>query len=96
MAGNYGKHKPLVEASASPSVPKAGRGKKTLRSLEARCSENGGHIVTHNFESTGGTYYPSEEFVFGADEGGQVLAHIGKQLGIKGAEKEAMEEEHKG
>lgn len=94
MASNYGKHKPMVEAKADSALAK-GKGKKTLKSIEARCADNGGHIITHNYES-GDMFHPSDEFVFGADEGGKVLAHLGKHLGIKGAAEEAGEKEHNG
>lgn len=95
MAGNYGKHKPMVEAKAENPVSK-GKGKKTLRIIEARCGENGGYIVTHNFDSSGMEYYKPEEFVFGEDEGGKVLAHIGKALKIPASAEEAGEKEHEG
>ena len=93
MAGKYGKHNPMVEAKAD-SAPAKGKGKKTLRGIEARCGENGGYIVTHNFVSDGPMYHPSEEFVFGEGEGGKVLAHIGKALEIPASAEEAGEKEH--
>lgn len=80
-----------MATQAAPDVKMAkAPGKKTLRSLEAERSANGGFIVRHRFNNSGPTYTEPEEHTFGKGEGGKVLEHIGKNLGI-GGDKESKE-----
>jgi hypothetical protein len=69
---------------------------KVLSHLQVSQAENGGHIVEHHFDNSGPGegYHEAEQHVFGKGEGGKVLAHIGKHMGISGAAEEAGEAAH--
>lgn len=57
---------------------------KQIRSVEIEKAENGGHVVTHRFEHSGdGPYHEAETHVFGAGDGGKLLAHLTKHLRVK-------------
>lgn len=67
-----------------PPALKVGKRPKVLRELVVSRAANGGHVVKHRFDNDGpGPYIEPEEHVFGASEGGKVLAHITKHLGLK-------------
>ncbi len=70
------------------------KGKKTLRSMEIERAANGGFVVSHRFKDGPGPggYHAPEEHVF--TDGGELLGHISKHMGIRGAKEE--EGEHKG
>lgn len=91
MAKDYGTHKPMVEASTSGGK---GGGKPEFDHVEASRADNGGWIVKKYYTSPGPMYKPPDELVFGKDEGGKVLAALGKCLGVKGSDEEAGEKEH--
>lgn len=67
--------------------------KKELEHLRIHPSENGGHIVQHHFSSAERFHEP-EHHVFAKGEGGKMLAHVGKMLGIPHSEEEIGEPEH--
>jgi hypothetical protein len=72
-------------------------GHKQLRSMEIEVAENGGHTITHRFKakpvmrrgSMGGgmgmDHPEPEQHVFGPADGGKVMEHIKKNLGLGGA-----------
>lgn len=71
--------------------------KKQLEEMRIRPAENGGHLITHEFkrsmksEKLGDIGYsrpPSEEHVFGPQDGAKMMAHISKHLGrpMKGSD----------
>lgn len=63
------------EASADKAAaPK--KGKKTLRSVEIEPGENGGHIVTHSYESGDGMYHKPERYPFSNSK--DAVAHLTK------------------
>ncbi len=55
---------------------KGGRGK--LR-IMIEPSENGGHVVEHHHDGL----FPPKRFVFGKEEGDELLDHVAKHMGIK-------------
>jgi len=56
---------------------------KVLDHIQVKEAANGGHVVTHHFQHTGGEYHQPEEHVFGADEGNQASEHITSAANIK-------------
>lgn len=64
--------------------------KKEIRRMEIERAENGGHTVTHTYkpmqrEGKHGiqeSYMEPEHYVFGADEGHEMLAHVANHLQI--------------
>lgn len=52
---------------------------------------NGGHIVTHHYQSEGMDYHKPQTHLFSKEEGSEMLAHVAKHLGVKA---EATQEEH--
>jgi hypothetical protein len=78
--------------------------KHELASIEITPAENGGHTIKHRFKSKpvmrkgamhSGMemgYQEPEEHVFGKGQGKEVMAHIGKHLGI-GAPAKAQTDE---
>lgn len=67
--------------------------------LEVRPAKNGGHTVTHHFESDGMQYHKPQDHVFGADEGDMALSHIAKhaKINVTGrGEKDEEEESEEG
>lgn len=69
---------------------------KTIRHIEVKEAENGGHVVTHHFNHSGGDYHEPEEHVFGADEGGKAMEHIASAANIKSSEPSEAEGEDTG
>jgi hypothetical protein len=67
--------------------------KKELDHMRIHKAKNGGHVVEHHHRHFA---HPPETHVFGPHEGGKLLAHIGKHMGVAHAEEEANEEEHEG
>jgi hypothetical protein len=77
--------------------------KNELEEMRIRVAKNGGHTVTHEFERkatkregtmNGGIYNerpPSEEHVFGPDDGAKLGAHLVKHLNLKGISTAGME-----
>lgn len=72
-------------ANMMPHARERGKnpGKKVLKSLELARAANGGHIVTHRYESSTGEYHEPEQHTFGKDEGQKVLDHVSKHMGIE-------------
>jgi hypothetical protein len=62
-------------------------GPKVLRRMEISPGKNGGHLVTHAFEQSQGPMegrsHPDEEYIFGSNDGPQLLQHLLKHLKIK-------------
>lgn len=67
------------------------KGPKVVRHIEVKEAENGGHVVTHHFNHSGGDYHEPEEHVFGADEGGKAMEHIASAANIKSSEAEGSD-----
>lgn len=69
---------------------------KKLEEITIRKAQNGGHMIRHEYARrpvkrggamSGGIYSdrpPSEEHVFGPEDGGKVLAHVSKHLKLDG------------
>ncbi len=64
---------------------------KEIRWVEIEPAENGGHTVTHHYKEMpthssksgmGSSYVEPEAYVFGADEGHKMLAHVANTLEI--------------
>jgi hypothetical protein len=68
-----------VEAPRTASTRER-KAPKTLRHIEIKEAENGGHIITHQFEHY---EHPAEEHVFGEKEGHEALTHIAEHMNIK-------------
>lgn len=75
---------------------KAAKSGKTMKTAEVRCTTNGGYVVKLCHESSDMSYHKPDEHALGPEDGGKVLALVGKHLGIKGAAEEEDEEEHEG
>lgn len=76
---------PMEQVAATPAAKKADS-KSKFRSLEAQRSDNGGFIVRVSHEQPrNSVYVEPDTLTFGPDEGGKVMAEIGKCLGIAGA-----------
>ena len=74
-------------------------GGRKFSHLEVRQAENGGHVVTHHYQSDGYQYHKPEDHVFGADEGDMAMSHIAKHAKINEtgrAEKDEEEESEEG
>ena len=73
-------------------------GKKKMVRTTIEHHDNGGHTVEHHFAQgemmPGMSYEKPESHGFGKHEGGKMLAHLGKMLGIPHSEEEANESEH--
>jgi hypothetical protein len=63
------------------------RSPKRLVKLEITKGKNGGHVVTHHHERKGQDGYPMheqpEEHVFGAGQGGEMMAHVAQHMGVQ-------------
>lgn len=59
------------------------KGKK-LDHLLVRKAEEEGHVVEHHFENDGMSYHKPKTYVFGADEGADMLHHIAKHMNVAG------------
>lgn len=58
--------------------------RKKLAKLEVSRAKNGGHLVRHHYISGPDTgYQEPTEHVFGKGEGGALMAHLGRHLGVK-------------
>ena len=66
---------------------------KVIKRVEIERAANGGHVVTHKFHNGGMNNREPEVHTFGESEGGKLIAHLSKHLGIKGAAAPAVEEE---
>lgn len=56
----------------------------TLHHIEMKESENGGHIISHHFNSGEmGQFKPPEEHVFGSDEDGKAMDHIASTMNMQ-------------
>ena len=72
-------------------------GAKTLSHIDIRRGHRGaGHTVEHHFTSEGMGYHPPEVHAFGKDEGDQMLAHVGKTMGVPAAGEAEGETEQMG
>jgi hypothetical protein len=61
---------------------------KELRSIEVEKAENGGHTVSHRFNSGDGPYREPESHVFGKSEGAKLMAHLKEHLSINAKDEE--------
>jgi hypothetical protein len=56
----------------------------TLHHLEVRKAENGGHIISHHFDVTGGgEYHPPDDHIFASEEGQKAIDHITDVMEMK-------------
>jgi hypothetical protein len=62
---------------------------KVLAHLRVSEAENGGHVVEHHFTSY---EHEPESHVFGKGQGAEMLAHVGKHMGVESAEEKHDEE----
>jgi hypothetical protein len=70
--------------------------KNELRAIHIEKSDNGGHIVRHEFEpkashdryGVGMRHVPDETHAFGKDEGTKLAEHIRGALKLKGGDSE--------
>lgn len=59
--------------------------KKHVRSIRTKRAKGGGHVVSHEFDNSGGSgYHQDEEHVFGKDEGVKHVKHYIRNAGISG------------
>ena len=67
--------------------------KKLARiTIEPVKGANGGHIVSHEYNSGNSmTYHKPDQHIFSKDDGEEMMAHLGKHLGVK-AEPESQNE----
>lgn len=70
------------------------RGYRKLHHLEIEPIKgaNGGHMVTHHYQSEGMSYHEPQKHVFAKGDGEALMAHVGKAIGVKMAEAEPKEE----
>lgn len=61
---------------------------KVLHHLQVQKAEEGGHVVEHHYENDGMTFHKPKTYVFGADEGADMLHHIAKHMNVEAPEKE--------
>jgi hypothetical protein len=71
-----------------------GNSKKKLDHLELRKAKNKGYTVEHHFDNSGPGVFMHRPEVHAFGEGPEVLAHVGKHLGIKEAKAAANAEDH--
>lgn len=66
--------------------------KRELKRMTIEPAENGGHTIEHQWKesrhpgrpgSLEMVYHEPESHVFGPSEGGKMMEHIGKHLGVK-------------
>jgi hypothetical protein len=83
---------PEYKVATSPEK----RSYKKLSHIEIKPvkGENGGHIVTHHYQSDGMSYKAPETHMFGKDEGSEMMAHVAKHMKV--SMPEAKGEEHEG
>lgn len=62
---------------------KAKKPKGHAMELRIRRSLDGGHIVTHHHESSGGDYVEPKTYKFPAGHGEEAAAHVMKHAGLK-------------
>ena len=65
--------------------------KKEVDHIRIHKAKNGGHVVEHHHKHFA---HPPETHVFGPGDGGKMLAHVGKHMGVPASEEEAGESEH--
>ena len=69
-------------------------GGKVLDHLRVHEAEDGGHLIEHHYKEDGMVFHKPKQYVFGADEGKDMLDHIRKHMNVKEAEaKPDMERE---
>lgn len=83
----------MARSDVTATTHREPKPKKEFSHLEVKHAENGGHIVTHHFTHFN---YKPEDHVFGDGEGGKMLGHVGKVMGVPGSEEEAGEPQHAG
>ena len=57
------------------------KGKKLDRMTISR-AEEGGHVVEHHYADDGLTYHKPTRYVFGQDEGGEMVEHVAKHMHV--------------
>lgn len=57
---------------------------KVLHHLQVQKAEEGGHVVEHHYENDGMTFHKPKTYVFGADEGPDMMQHIAKHMNVGG------------
>lgn len=67
------------------------RGKR-LSKIELKEGEDGGHVVTHHFAEDGLQYHKPKDYVFGNDEGADLLHHVAKCMNVSGPDEEGTRE----
>lgn len=70
----------------------ASKGKR-LDHLRVSMGEGGGHVVEHHYAEDGMQYHKPKTHVFGKDEGSDLMAHIGKHMGVQSEPAEEEEGE---
>ena len=68
--------KTAVSKAAKPT------GKKELREMRITPSENGGHVIEHQYHNDDGAYHESETHSFGPKDGAKVKKHIMTNLNL--------------
>lgn len=69
-----------MKSDVTASTHKERKPKKVLSHIEVHEGENGGHTVKHIHTSY---EHPPEDHVFGAGQGGEMLAHVGKTMNVE-------------
>lgn len=57
------------------------KGRKSLHHIEIKNAKNGGHVVSHHYESDGMAYHKPDEYAFGS--GPETVHHLMDHLGVK-------------
>lgn len=83
-----------MASMAEGKIKRHGKGKSGLAMIHIEKADDGGHMVTHHFHSGEDGYQEPKKHVFGKQDGGEMLAHIGEALGIPNSKEEAGEPEH--
>lgn len=66
--------------------------RKKLKHMLVMKGKGGGHIVEHHYEQAAGEYHEHESKPFGEGQGEEMLAHVGKHMGVKSEQGEQQEE----